>query len=443
MLHFSLPPQHVWDSFDKFVRGIGENVKLINAWIEAGAKLAWALIKSIVDVVVVHGTVEIAKALLEAVTGISIGPDEQGTTEGQSVGQSIGDGIIAGIKAVTPDFGITEALNNVYTTAQDWLLAKSPSRRFEEGVGIPIAQGITKGAETLNLSTLQTIIEGALKKAVESMASTLVQTTTDTAIKIVAAQTQLRTDLGVILVGMYADQIAWQSSMTTSLTAWTSLIYMLFNTLYISLQTDTGIFVGQMGFHYGVLQSGIENTVRTMSSNVSIMFSNLHTSVNTELGNMIETVKTKLEEMLEMIQVNFVDKGEELGKDFADGIVDGMLSKLEEIADAARKLVNEAVSAAQTELETGSPSKRSDREVGEPFGMGIAQGVLSTINPVINSVSRMMDSMLSSVQSRQSPVYPGNTSNVSSVRNYNLNVQSAEQSRGIVYDFGIMELMTS
>lgn len=442
-------PQHVWDSFEKFIKGFAENVRLLNAWIEAGKKLATVFISSLVNELILHGSVEVARTLLEMITGISVGADGsvsisgQANTEGQSIGQSISQGIEQGIKSTKgflPDFGITEALDTVYNAARDYLDAKSPSRKFAEGVGAPIARGIEQGANTINLQSLQTIIEEALRKAIASLSSTLVTTTESVARQIITIHENLRIGIGTILVGMYADQIEWQSSMTTSITGWSNLIYILFTLLYTQISTDTGLFASAIITAYGILQSGVENTVRTTSANVQTLFSDMSTAVATKLDETIQIIQEKLAALLETIRVDFTEKGEDLGKDFAEGIADGILSKIEEISDAAVQVVKTAVTAAEQELQTGSPSKKSDERLGQPFGLGIAQGILKSIDPVMHSVNTLMDSMIGSQPSR---INTRGTTNISNARHYHLNVQSQQPSKGVVYDFNVMELMNS
>lgn len=439
-----LTPEKIYGALYTMLVDIGTNVRLAQQWAWAGIKLAWNVIEALINVIVVDGPVELVKALLGLLIG-SVTPEVE--TEFSTKGESLGTLMLAGIeqgikstKGFLPDFGITEALDTVYNAARDYLDAESPSRKFSEGVGAPIARGIEQGANTINLQSLQTIIEEALRKAIASLSSTLVTTTESVARQITTLHENLRIGIGTILVGMYADQIAWQSSMTTSITGWSNLIYLLFTLLYIQLSEDTGLFASAIITAYGILQSGVENTVRTTSTNVQTLFTDMNTAVATKLDETIKTVQEKLAALLETIRVDFTEKGEDLGKDFAEGIANGILSKIEEISDAAVQVVKTAVSAAEQELQTGSPSKKSDERLGQPFGLGIAQGILKSIDPVMSSVNTLMDSMIGSQPSR---INTGGTTNISNARHYHLNVQSQQPSKGVVYDFNVMELMNA
>lgn len=416
----------------------------VTKWAENAATIATEFLIALVKVFVIDGPLKLAEALLGMLMG-SVTPDLLTTYrgKGKSLGESMLLGVIEGVATVVPggdsDLGkaIKKKIQDALTNTLSFIEAHSPSGLFKREIGVPIATGIEEGAGALNL---QSIIESAVTKAIDALSGKIVTTLSTTSTQVTGIYQTLRTNLGVILVGMYSDQIAWQGSMIATIAAWTSLIYSLFVSFYTQLSIDTGLFVSEVQTHYGVMQSGVENTVRAIVSNVQTLLDDLHTAVEQKLDSTIESISKKLADLLERIQIDFVDKGDELGKDFAEGIADGILSKIEEISDAAVQVVKKAVSAAEQELETGSPSKKSDERLGQPFGLGIAQGILKSIDPVMHSVNTLMDSMIGSQPSR---INTGGTTNISNARHYHLNVQSQQPSKGVVYDFNVMELMNA
>lgn len=365
--------------------------------------------------------------------------------EAKALGQSIIGGIVEGIKdiATDPIGAITERLDTAFSGVRDWLMAKSPSKRAYNDIGVPIAQGIDEGAGTLKLAELQKIIEQALKNALANMQNVSVQAVSSTAQQVAAVYVSLREQLFATNQLMLQDLVSFHVATQMAWTTWTMVLSEILSAFTFRLYEETVQFVLNIQTQYGILRSGVENTATQMSTNVQTTFDLLHTGVETRLTLLMQMIAKKLEEIIDFIKLNLVDKGEQLGEDFAAGIEKGILAKADDIARAAVKVVEEALTAGQETLDAHSPSRESDKRIGQPFGMGIARGMLKTIDPIMSSVSSLMESMLSSVGPQQSGVYRGDTSNVSNVRHYHLNVQSQQPSRGIAYDFGVMELMNA
>lgn len=186
----------------------------------------------------------------------------------------------------------------------------------------------------------------------------------------------------------------------------------------------------------------------TQNTAIFTFYDDQSTGVTTRIEDMNKKVMDLLtgpEGLLQDIQTKFVEKGFDLGQDFASGLAEGMLDKLKEVEKAARKVVSSATAAAKDEMEAKSPSKVVEREAGRPWGQGFAKGILNEIGGVIKATEALTGAAMNSVQrkfisssSAQSNVSPI-TNN--STRVFNLNVSSAQSSRGIVRDFGVMQVL--
>lgn len=78
-----------------------------------------------------------------------------------------------------------------------------------------------------------------------------------------------------------------------------------------------------------------------------------------------------------------------LGQDFADGFSSGIMSRVRDIADAAKDMVQAAIEAAKKEQDSGSPSKIM-RKVGEWYGQGYALGIQDEAVPVLRSAHNLV-----------------------------------------------------
>lgn len=78
-----------------------------------------------------------------------------------------------------------------------------------------------------------------------------------------------------------------------------------------------------------------------------------------------------------------------LGRDFATGYKNGILSQVGSIAAAAAKMVGDAVKAARKKQNSGSPSKVM-RTVGREYGQGYALGIGDETAPVIYAARNLI-----------------------------------------------------
>lgn len=342
------------------------------------------------------------------------------------LGIDIGTGVTEGVDSVTST-GIGQIIQNAIDAAAAFIGAKSPATVPKELIGIPIGEGILLGI----LESLQNT----------EMVNTALQTLFTT---ITTNYQTFRLSISTIQTEMLTDATLFQTNSVTAWTGWTTNVQTLIQGMYALLNTETITFSSDMQTKYTTLQSSLQSTVSSITRIVTSLFSQMHSAVNRELSKMIEDILSKLAQLLEDIREDFVNEGEELGTDFAQGIVQGMLDHIDEIRKAAEKLAQEAVKAAQDSLVAKSPSEVTEKKVGGAFGQGAALGVLRSIPQAISAVNQLVDSMISQAGyalDSSARSYGSSNSTVNNSKHYHLNVQSAQQSRGIVYDYGIMQLM--
>ncbi len=83
----------------------------------------------------------------------------------------------------------------------------------------------------------------------------------------------------------------------------------------------------------------------------------------------------------------------QIGTDIIGGIVKGLKGGAYNLYATIAAIIEGAMAAAKDTLETGSPSRRTERELGVPFMQGISRGVEAETPTAIGSVQRALDSM--------------------------------------------------
>ncbi len=84
----------------------------------------------------------------------------------------------------------------------------------------------------------------------------------------------------------------------------------------------------------------------------------------------------------------------QVGKDIIQGIVDGLRAADQWLMAAARDAAAAAVDAAKGFLGIDSPSKRARDEIGEPWSMGAAQGMLDAIPQIQRAAQSATQAMM-------------------------------------------------
>lgn len=341
------------------------------------------------------------------------------STFGVDLGTDIGAGVVAGYEgAITGGLdGPTQAAIDAAAAAVG---AQSPSTVAAEKVGIPIGQGVIQGATQI-ITTTQTVLTDALN----------------------AMLTTMRVNINSSLLLISTDMSTFHTNTLATWTGWAASIQTVIANTYTLLSASTTTWAADMLSQYVTLRTNLESTVRDMTSSVLSLFRGMHSAVISELNAMIREIISKLKQLVEDIRSEFVDKGEELGRDFADGIVDGMKDMIDKVYDAGKKLGEAAAQGGKDGIQAESPSRVARNEIGQPFGQGTVLGILDSIPQAIQAAQSLVQSALASASHAlyDSSGHSGSATTINNVKHYHLNVQSQQASRGITYDFGIMQLL--
>lgn len=128
----------------------------------------------------------------------------------------------------------------------------------------------------------------------------------------------------------------------------------------------------------------------------------------------------------------------QIGKDFVQGIIDGITGMAGSLATAIANMVSGMFGTAEKEGEQHSPSRRAAREVGKPFVQGIQMGIKQELGALRSSVVGTMNTMIAppatAAQIGSSNVTTTNTKNMTYAPTYNTVAPPPPQ------DWAIMEV---
>lgn len=297
-----------------------------------------------------------------------------------------------------------------------------------------VTEGLSQGLAALDRDELVGVFAEAIIAAFEQMKGNVVGTFTTLSADVQTALTTLQTNA------------------TTLVTTLTQDISLAFLTMGLEIVADTDLTTATLLERYTAFKEslvGDEGIVNQITATTVQFFTDMGVTVVEAVNSMVANILAAFtgdEGLLAKLRTDFVDAGESLGRDFIDGIEKGISEHLDQIRRAAEQVADEAVSAAQESLEAASPSKRAAREIGEPFAQGIGKGILSGLGLLTQNTGSVIESLFgitSAIESRlgTSPAGSVVTSNSNRTNNFNLNVNSALPSSGIVSDFGIMQTL--
>lgn len=123
--------------------------------------------------------------------------------------------------------------------------------------------------------------------------------------------------------------------------------------------------------------------------------SNAESAAKDLVDGVLDTVKSLPEDMIQ------------LGKDIADGLANGIKKGIEWVKSAARSIASKAKEAAQSELDSHSPSRVFEREVGSTIPSGTAVGVRKGMPAAISSMRKDMQSMVSALKAEVDGTFNG------------------------------------
>lgn len=123
--------------------------------------------------------------------------------------------------------------------------------------------------------------------------------------------------------------------------------------------------------------------------------SNAESAADELVNGVLDTVKSLPEDMIQ------------LGRDIADGLANGIKKGIEWVKEAARSIASKAKEAAQSELDSHSPSRVFEREVGSTIPSGTAVGVRKGMPAAISSMRKDMQSMVSALKAEVDGTFNG------------------------------------
>lgn len=128
----------------------------------------------------------------------------------------------------------------------------------------------------------------------------------------------------------------------------------------------------------GKIATGIARGITSNSSRVGNAAASLATVAKSRLSTLIGSNGSK-----------FKPLGENISKGIAEGIKDGS----HWVADAVKKIIQEALEKGHAVIEDGSPSRLFARELGKPIAQGVGKGVTDNIFEGEDAVAEMVDRM--------------------------------------------------
>lgn len=373
--------------------GIGEFVASNLPLMQETFSTVWASIQSVLQVVGDFVTVTLMPAIatIWEQTGLQL-PTAQSTFEG------VMSAIVSVTKTVT-EF-ITNTLIPILTTAVAWVVENWPAIQATiEDVWAQV-QSIT----TTVITTVQSIITTALTAIQAFWAAhgdsimTIVgvfmenaQATIETAITII--QSVIETVLGAIQVfwGIWGDEI---SAIVTNVTE-------------------------AIGFVIDAFAAALEGDWVAFGEALRLAWNEVWENIGIILNSAIAAVQA-------------ID-WEQLGLDILTGIGDGIAAGGVWLQDILTQVIADAINAAKGFLGIESPSKLAMRVIGEPFSLGIAEGIMAGMGD-ITSASQAVSTEMVSAASPVSAMSVSNTINQYYSPTYGATPVSPER------DFAIMSV---
>ncbi|MBQ9784294.1 MAG: hypothetical protein IJW29_02215 [Clostridia bacterium] len=282
----------------------------------------------------------------------------------------IGETLMPVVSAVT---GMAAAFLTQLQPAVQWAVDNMPAFIDTLGDISPILFGAAAGAIAfaiaLNFSTIVTTLTGALTAA--------------------------KTAIAAVNAVLMANPIAIVIGLITALVA-----------AFVTAYTTSDEFREKVNAAFSAVKETVSNVISAVAAKVAEIKDTFMSTVS----EMVETLKTIPGQMLQ------------IGKDIIGGLIDGIVSKASDLANAAINAVKGAVDGAKTFLGIHSPSRRMRDEIGKPMAEGVAVG-FERYNP-FNQISQTLRTGTASL----SLAAAGNTYNTTTQTvNFNQPMQSAAQ----------------
>lgn len=206
---------------------------------------------------------------------------------------------------------------------------------------------------------------------------------TDMASKAVTAASGFVNNVVAWITSLPGKVWEWLTNTISKVLAWAGSMRSNASTAASGFVTEVVTWVMSLP---GKLWSWLSSAARKVVNWGSDLKSNAKSAAQDLVDGVLDTVKSLPEDMIQ------------LGKDIADGLANGIRKGIEWVKSAARSIASKAKEAAQSELDSHSPSRVFEREVGSTIPSGTAVGVHKGMPAAISSMRRDMKSMVSALK---------------------------------------------
>jgi len=461
----------LWDDFTnselgiKLLSAVDRVKETTESWIEAGQDLGRNLINGIVDWIK-----ERISDVLGAIFTVAeaLGVEEEVARflqAGIELGQSIMTGIGDGIKQLAswPVEKLREALNNLRLRGQEEIEAGSPSKLFARDIGVPIAEGIGVGIASVdqkkNVEKLSDNLVGELSTVTEESKKELNSLSTNAT----AVLTRLRKEAGNLSAGLKEDVFAefneLRDSTTDLLTELEEFLGELFNRTSIEMVSDVGTLRDDVYAEFVELEQDVSAKMDSLRADVIDEFITMRTGAVNEailmsneiIGVLVSNDDSMINQLYNALLGPDGQNGptQGLGLDFIAGIAMGASSQESKdlLYNAIVETIDWAIEAVRIHYDMNSPSEVAARLIGEPLIEGIIAGMVRTMPAITKLIDEItirerqrIEGISRTFDSAPSTFAPTNVT-TNSTRNYNLTVNSAATSQGIIRDFATIQAL--
>ena len=387
------------------------------------------------------------------------------------IGANIGGGIVAGIGDVPQEdisTGVELLVDSILAEVGSQAEIRSPSELFAREVGEPIGEGVALGMTRFDQSDAVTAVVTGIINQFDSLK-------TKGAAKFTQFNTVLSNknkDLRRILV---RETNETNETLLEGYGEFISTLVQNFDEFFFNLLEgwritgeDSVRIVGETVDSIGTAFNGLG--VSVFDGDLGLdkfgldfveFFTTLSTDVEPEVisvkDSIVGVLVTDEDSMLNTLRDALFgtsptqDKTNPvymIGVDIMAGISQGVIDSKEEFAFAMKDSIAFGFEEVATEIRSNSPSLKAAEELGLPISQGVAMGVAMGAPDVAAAVAGVLDSVFSAglsplLSSSPATAVPSSVSNVSTTNDFNLNVNSAQDSQGIINDFSIMRVLAA
>lgn len=172
-------------------------------------------------------------------------------------------------------------------------------------------------------------------------------------------------------------------------------------------------------------------------SKVVSTFALILSKVRAVMADVKESIAEKIEAALTYLS-EVKERFVQVGKDFVQGIMDGIAAMAGALAGAIASMVGGMFGTARAEAEEHSPSRRAAREIGLPLAQGTAMGVLKGA-PLVNKAMREMVGGAITPPATGRQQWGQHMTTVNNSPQFILNANMARSADSVMHEFAVMQ----